>query len=106
MTIENLTSTLAARVMGWGVGPDRFLLGARRWTPRWRFQPADRVEDAFRLLERAAPQEYSMGEVEGGGFRVRVRISEAIGEASESSKPRALTFAIARALGLEPESPE
>jgi hypothetical protein len=79
MTIENLTATLAVRVMGWGVGPDRFLLGQRRWTPRWRFQPANRLEDAFRLLERVAPQEYSMGEIEGGGFWVKILVAGTIG---------------------------
>jgi hypothetical protein len=83
------------------VAPDRFLLGQRRWTPRWRFQPATRLEDAFRLLEYVAPQEYSMGKIEGGGFWVRVRVAGAIGVASESSKPLALTFAIARAVGLD-----
>jgi hypothetical protein len=101
VTIENLTATLAATVMGWGIGPDRYLLGHRRWMPRWRFQPAVRLEDAFRLLERVAPQEYSMGEIEGEGFWVRVRISGTVGEACESSKPRALTFAVARAVGLD-----
>lgn len=101
MSEEQLTAILAQRVMCWRVGPDRFLLGQRRWMPRWRFQPTTRLEDAFRLLEQVAPQEYSMGEIEGGGFWVKVRVGDAIGEASESSKPRALTFAIARAVGLE-----
>ena len=46
--------------MGWTVGPDRFMMGNRGWMPRWRFQPAEKLEDAFRLLEEAAPQEYSI----------------------------------------------
>jgi hypothetical protein len=83
------------------VGPDRFLPGDRRWLPRWRFQPAKRLEDAFRLLERVAPQEYSMGEIKGGGFWVEIRVAGVIGEAGESSKARALTYAIALAIGLE-----
>ena len=89
--------------MGWGVGPDRFLPGDRRWIPRWRFQPAVRLADAFRLLERLAPEEYTMGAAPNGGFWVKVSIAGVIGEASESSKARALTFAIARALGIDPE---
>lgn len=97
---EQLTAILAERVMCWRVGPDRFLLGGRRWLPRWRFQPAKRIDDAFRLLERVAPQEYSMGEIEGGGFWVKIRAADVVGEATESSKARAITFAIARAIGL------
>src|SRR5713226_4945716 len=85
MTPERLTSLLAERVMGWGVGPDRFLTGGRCWLPRWRFQPAERIEDAFRLLEQTAPQEYSMGATENGGFWVKVRVADSIGEAREPS---------------------
>lgn len=103
MAIEHLTATLASKVMGWGIGPDRFLLGARRWLPRWRFQPAVRLEDAFRLLERLAPEEYTMGAASNGGFWVKIRVAGVIGEASEPSKARAITFAIARALGIDPE---
>lgn len=103
MTDDHLTVILAERVMGWGVGPDRFLMGNRGWLPRWRFQPAECVEDAVRLLEEAAPQEYSMGGDDKGNFQVRVRIGDAAGEASGTSKPRAITFAIARALGIEVE---
>jgi hypothetical protein len=36
MTSEQLTAVLAGRVMGWGVGPDRFLMGNRGWMPSWR----------------------------------------------------------------------
>lgn len=106
MTIENLTATLAAQVMGWGVGPDRFLLGHRSWVPRWRFQPAVRLQDAFRLLEQAAPEEYTMGAAENGGFWVKVRLADGTREARELSKARAITFAIARALALNVDSPE
>jgi hypothetical protein len=103
MTGERLTTLLAERVMGWKVGPDRFSMDGRRWQPRWRFQPTERVADAFRLLEQAAPQEYAMGAAENGGFRAMVRIAGVTGEALESSQARALTFAIARAIGIEPE---
>jgi hypothetical protein len=101
VTIEHLTVVLAEKVMRWRVGPDRFMMGGRRWQPRWRWQPASRLEDAFRLLECAAPQEYAIGAAENGGFWARVRVAGATGEARESSQARAITFAIARALGIE-----
>ena len=56
--------------------------------------------DAFRFLEHEVPEECSVDGIAGGGFCVRVRV------ASESSKPRALTFAIARAVGFEVGSME
>jgi len=39
MTDQRLIDGLAVGVMGWTVAPDRFLMGRRRWIPRWRFQP-------------------------------------------------------------------
>jgi len=75
MTGERLTAILAEKVMGWSVGPDRFLMGNRRWQPRWRFQPTENLDDAFRVLEKAAPQEYAMGD-HGKGFYVRVRVGK------------------------------
>jgi hypothetical protein len=99
MTGEILVALLAERVMGWGVGPDRFLVGNRGWMPRWRFQPAKKLADALRLLEAAAPQEYRIWG-EKGSTHVHVRIAGTTGEASESSKPLAITYAVARAVGL------
>lgn len=104
ITGDHLTAILAERVMGWRVGPERFLMGDRRWLPRWRFQPAEHLEDAFRLFEQAGPQEYSMGAGENGTFWVKVRVAGATGEALEPSKPRAITFAIARAFGIDVDS--
>jgi hypothetical protein len=106
MTDEILTTILAQRVMGWTVGPDRFLLGDRRWMPRWRFQPTTRVIDAFRLLDRLAAPEYWVVELSRGGFRARVRVRDVGGEAINSSKARALTLAIARAIGIEVDACE
>ena len=96
MTDHEITTILAQRIMGWRVGPDRFLLGDRRCS-HWQFQPIQRIADAHRLLERAAPEEYTMS-AEKGGFRAEVRITGVTGEARESSQARALTFAIARAM--------
>jgi hypothetical protein len=101
MTSEQITAILAERVMGWGVAPDRFLMGSRRWMPRWRFQPAAKLLDAFQLLEKAAPQEYCMRGDNKGSFWVRVRIGEAVGEASGVCKALVITCAVARALGVE-----
>ena len=103
MTSEHLTAVLAEKVMGWSTGPDRFMMGDRRWMPRWRFQPTEKLADALRLLERVIPQEYAMGAAENGGFWARVRVAGTTGEARESSQARAMTFAIARAIGLEPD---
>lgn len=104
MTSENIAALLAKRVMGWGVGPDRFLIGNRGWMPRWRFQPTEKLADALRLLETAAPAEYDMRGDSEGNVRVHVRIGDATGEARGASKPRAITWAIARALGIEVEA--
>jgi hypothetical protein len=94
VTSEQLTAVLAQRIMGWTVGPERFMLGGRRWLPRWRFQPTKRLKDA-------GPQEYAIGAAENGGFWAKVRIAGTTGEARESLQARALTLAIARAHGLK-----
>jgi hypothetical protein len=101
MTNDQLTTILAERVLGWTVGPERFLMGNREWTPRWRFQPADKLEDAFRLLEEAKPQEYCICGDDKGNIHVRVRINNAVGEARGMSTPGVITHAIARAVGIE-----
>jgi hypothetical protein len=97
-TDRELTDLLVERVMGWGIAPDRFMLGGRQWLSRWRFQPTEKIEDAFALLERVAPQRYTMSSDDTSLFQVRVQIDGVTGEASDTSKARALTYAIARAL--------
>ncbi len=103
MTDEHVTAVLAERVMGWGIGPDRFMTGNRSWISHWRFQPVEKLADALRLLETAAPEEYSLHGDSEGNSRVHVRIGDATGEACCASKPRAITWAIARAIGIEVE---
>ena len=101
-TKEDLTAILAEQVMRWGVAPDRFLLEGRRWLPRWRFQPVKSIEDAFRLLEELNPHEYTMNGGATGDFRVRVRLHNGcFGEATDKSKARAITTAVARAIGVD-----
>jgi hypothetical protein len=63
-------------------------------------QPVEKLTDAFRLLETAATDSYSLGG-EGGTFWARVSISGVAGEARESSQPRAIAVAIARAVGID-----
>jgi hypothetical protein len=107
MTLDQLTAVLAERVMGWTVGPERFLMGNGKWLSRWKFQPAEKVEDALRLLESAAPQEFAIQGDQTGITRVRVRIAGAVGETAEVSLPLAITHAVARAIGIQiPEMPQ
>ena len=101
MSDDRLTDELARQIFGWKVAPDRFLMSGRQWVPRWRFQPVENLIDAFRLLEAAAPQEYTMGAAGRGDFWVRVKIAGVTGSARAKSKPRAITTAVARALGIE-----
>ena len=102
VTTEDLTAILAARVMRWDVAPDRFLMDGRRWLPRWRFQPTKSIQDAFRLLEAANPEEYIMRGRGVDEFWVRVRLhSGGVGEASDKSKACAIASAVARAIGVD-----
>jgi hypothetical protein len=103
VTNERLTDLLAVRVMGWSIGPDRFMTGKRGWMPRWRFQPVEKLDDALRLFHEAAPQEYSIRGDDKGNVSVQVRIAGASGEARGTCTPLAITYAIARALGIELE---
>ena len=103
MTAPKLTALLAERVMGWTVHPGRYLMENRRWIPAWRFQPTTKIEDAFRLLDAAAPDEYCIHLRRGGRVFVRVQIGGIVGEASDTSRAHAITHAVARAVGLDPE---
>ena len=98
---EDLTTLLARRVMGWDVAPDRFLVGKRKWMPRWRFQPEENLEAAFRLLRAAAPQKYTISRERTGPFCVRVRIGGKTGRARNRSMPRAITLAVCQALQIQ-----
>jgi len=67
----------------------------------------EKLADALLLLESAAPQEYFIEGDETGITRVRLHIAGTAGEATEASKPRAITFAIARAVGIRlPDEPQ
>jgi hypothetical protein len=60
MTCDHLTGILAERVMHWTVSPNRFMIDGRRWLPRWRFQPLERIAHADRLLEAVYPERYDI----------------------------------------------
>jgi len=76
-------------------------MGEGRWTPRWRFQPLENLDDAFWLLEKAVPQKYLLGSEGPGTFWVRVQIGGKSGEARGPSKSRVITYALAKALEIE-----
>ncbi len=97
---QRLTEALAVRVMGWRVGPDRFIKSGRNWIPRWRFQPLINIEHAFQLLEMAA-KTFTLATTPDGTFTARVRVGDQYGSASGEPKATSIALAVARALGLE-----
>jgi hypothetical protein len=100
VTDNLLIDRLAQQVLHWRVGPDRFLTGNRSWIPRWKFNPLERLEDAFRLLDHSKSARYVISQT-GGKFQAEVEHDGKIGRAADDSKPRAITLALARSLGLE-----
>jgi hypothetical protein len=101
MQAEKLITILAERVMGWRVAPDRFLMSDRRWLPRWRFLPTEKIEHALWVLEKVKPQKYSIEGDALGNIRVKVQIADKSGEARATSMPLAICQAIAKAIGVE-----
>jgi len=103
MNDDRLTEKLAAEVLGWKIAPGRFLKPDRGWTPRWHFAPLTKIEDAFLLLDRVA-NHYTLTADESEGFRAEVYVGARVGRASGEPRARTVTFALARALGLEVDS--
>jgi hypothetical protein len=103
MTDERLTDELAARGMGWRPAPDRYPKPGRSWIPKWRFQPLNKVADAFELLNHAA-HKYALSGGQNGVFTARVEIGDRTGEVSGESKARTIGLAVARALGIDREA--
>lgn len=106
MTKNSLTAILAQRVMNWRVGLNRYLTGDGHWMSLWRFQPLDRLPDAARLLEAAAPERCTIHADKDGLVSVRVQIAGKTGEARERSRARAIALGIARALQIPVDSLE
>src|SRR5690349_16601373 len=101
MTSDQLAAVLAARVMGWTVAPDRFLMGKRSWIPRWRFQPWKCLENALDLLDAAKPDRCSMVRDRGFDWSVTIAIGDSLGSAQDPSPARAITLAVAQAVGVD-----
>jgi len=100
-----ITDLLAQRVMGWTRCPGRYLMENRRWIPDWRFQPLKNLEAALDLLSAAKPEFYTIEFRRRGLFTVRVQVGDIVGVATESSQALAVSYAVARAIGIDPESP-
>jgi hypothetical protein len=99
MTNDQLTAILAERILGWRVGPERFILGSRQWITRAHFQPFDRIQDAFRLLKKAASA-FSLTKTPDGVFTATVQVGDLSGTASGRAEATAISLAIARAIGV------
>lgn len=100
MSDDRLTEKLAAQILGWKAAPGRFIKPGGGWTPRWKFAPLRRIEDAFELLDIAAST-YTLTANKNGGFTTEVRVDGRMGQASGKSKARTITLALAQAIGLE-----
>src|ERR1700687_6061055 len=99
MNDHRLTDELAIRVLGWQPSSDRFSKPGRGWIPRWRFRPLEDLADALRLLDAAALR-FTLT-ADARTFIADVEINPRRGKASGVDKARAITVAVARALGLE-----
>jgi hypothetical protein len=97
VTSDQLTASLAERILGWRVGPEHFILGNRRWITRSRFRPFDCVQDAFRLLWKAATS-FSLTQTPNGVFTAIVQIGDRAGTASGRAEAAAISLVIARAI--------
>lgn len=100
MTEARLTDELATRVLGWRLSANRYLMESRSWRPKWRFQPLERIEDALKLLDAVSPDEFTICFETDRKFYVRVRIAGVLGEARDVVRGRAITLAVARAIGV------
>jgi hypothetical protein len=97
---RTLIDHLARAVLNWRLAPDRFLTGNGSWLPRWRFNPLQSLDDAFRLLDHNAVIRYNISRTKDK-FHVEIESNGRVGTAAGASKPRTITLALARSLGLE-----
>jgi hypothetical protein len=95
-----LTDELAARCLRWRLAPGRYLKPERGWTSRSKFRPLVDIRDAFRLLDAVA-DDYSLLSKPGGVFTATVRVAGRIGKAAGEPKARAISLAVARAMGMD-----
>jgi hypothetical protein len=88
VTADCLTAILAEKVMGWRVGPERFL--------------TRRMEDALQLQNKAGGS-YSITKGEGGTVTAKVTLTGKTRTVTDKSDAAALTRALALALGIPVE---
>jgi hypothetical protein len=96
---DELAARLAERLLGWRIGPDRFIKPGRSWSPRSRFRPFEKIADSFQLLDRA--DSFSVTSTHRGRYIAEVHSGGRRGEACGEQMARAITTALARALGME-----
>lgn len=95
-----VVDALVTKVLGWRTAPDRFIKPGRSWTPRSRFNPFVRLDDAFLLLDRVGGR-YVLAAGADQTFEAVVRIGSRVGKASGEPKPRTITRALCQALAIE-----
>jgi hypothetical protein len=100
ITDQTVVDQLAARILGWRPSSDRFIKCGRSWLPKWRFAPLTCLDDAFQLLDRSVGT-YKLEHSSAGMFSVEVNLAGRVGRAIGEPQARAITFAVARALGIE-----
>lgn len=97
---DRAIDALVTRVLGWRTAPDRFIKPGRSWTPRSRFNPFVRLDDAFLLLDGAGGR-YSLSAGAGKALKAEVRVGSRVGRASGQHKARTITRALCQALAIE-----
>jgi hypothetical protein len=102
VTATQLEARLAERLLGWRTAPDRFLVGQRRWIPRWRFQPLRRMEQALELLQKAGAR-FTVTNADDGTAIAEVTVAGNVETASATSVSAAITLALSRAMGIDTE---
>lgn len=99
--VLRLTEALAQKTLGWKSGPNRYLMSNRRWLPKWRFQPTEKIADAFHLVEAGGVEKYQILAERKNKYLVKVRTSRSTGQGCATSLPLAISLAVARAYGID-----
>jgi hypothetical protein len=75
------------------------LLGSRQWITMAHFQLFDRVQDAFRLIQKAASG-FSVTKTPSGVFTAIVQVGDRAGTACGRAEAAAISLVTARAIGV------
>jgi hypothetical protein len=98
VTDNLLINRLAQEILQWRVAPGRFLTAGRGWVPRWKFNPLERIEDAFMLLERSGASQCVISRL-GSTYRVAVERDGRLGRSNGRSIARTVTAALVDTFG-------